>query len=1080
MKKGIAGRIAGAFIDSKLTPLLLVAALLVGAFGTLNTPREEEPQIVVPLVDIFIPYPGAAPREVEERITKPLEKIISQIPGVEYIYSMSRQDFAVVSVRYFVGENMEESLVKLWATILKHMDRKPPGVEFPLLKTTSIDDVPVLTLTLWSDRYDAYGLRRVAAELADEIKKIDNVSEVGIEGGLRRQVRVVLDQAKLEAHGIAPLQVAEQIRSANRQLTSGSFQRLNAEYIVRTGDFLRSAEDVAGLVVGVSGSHPVYLRDVAEVLDGPEEVDNYVFYGIGPAARAGGGEESGRHGLSGSGADPGEEYPAVTLAVAKRKGSDAMRVSTEVMRKVEALRGGLIPPDIRIAETRNYGETASEKVVTLLEHLLGAIVAVTIVVGIFLGWRGGLVVFVSVPITFALTLFVYYLFGYTLNRVTLFALIFVTGIVVDDSIIIAENIHRHLSMRRLPKLQAALAAISEVGNPTILATFTVIASVLPMAFVSGLMGPYMSPMPIGASLAMLFSLLVALVGTPWLAYRLLKEHGGEREYRIEDTLTYRFYDRTLAPLLDNPKKAWTTIGVVAALLLASVSLLFLRAVEVKILPYDNKSEMQVIVDMPEGTTLEQTARAAKEIAGYLKTVPEVTDYQYYAGTNAPINFNGLVRHYYLRSGPNVADIQVNLVHKSERGDQSHDIAKRLRPRIQEIARKHGARVKVAEVPPGPPVLSTLVAEIYGPDYGEQIELARKVRDIFDRTDGVVDVDWLVEDDQKVYSLVVDKEKAALRGVDTEQVALSLRMALAGAEVDLLRDPAEVEPVAIVLRLSRAARASLSDLSSVYVRSASNELIPVADVVRVTETTEEKAIYRKNLQRVVYVTGDVAGAAESPVYAMLDMNKEIAAIELPGGRRIKPLYTRQPFLEEDLAMKWDGEWQITYEVFRDLGGAFAVVIVIIYFLTIGWFQSFKTPLVMMIAIPLSLVGIIPGHWIHGAFFTATSMIGMIALAGIMVRNSVLIIDFIELRRAAGGELRRAVVESGAVRTRPILLTAGTVVIGAIVILFDPIFEGLAISLMWGAFASTALTLGMVPLVYYMVEKRKLDKSGSGNG
>jgi multidrug efflux pump subunit AcrB len=1067
VKTGIAGRIAQAFIDSKLTPLLMLSALLVGFFGVVNTPREEEPQIVVPLVDIFVPYPGATAAEIEERVTKPLEKIISQIQGVEYIYSMSRPDFAVITVRYVVGENMEDSLVKLWATILKNMDRKPAGVEFPLLKTTSIDDVPVLAFTLWSEKYDAYSLRQVGAVLADEIKKIDNVAEVEIEGGLKRQVRVILDQAKLEAHGITPLQVAHQIQTANQQLTAGSVQRLNTEYIVRTGGFLEDAQDVAGLVVGVSGSHPVYLRDVAEIVDGPEEVSNYVFHGVGPSSKDIDGEKD-------------EEYQAVTLGVAKRKGSDAMRVASQVMKKIEALEGTLIPADIHVVETRNYGETASEKVFKLLEHLLAAIVAVTIVVGLVLGWRGGLVVFATVPITFALTLFVYYLFGYTLNRVTLFALIFVTGIVVDDSIIVAENIHRHFAMRRLPKLQAAIAAISEVGNPTILATFTVIASVLPMAFVSGLMGPYMSPMPIGASLATLFSLLVALIGTPWLAFRLLKEHGHEEEYRLEDTNVFKFYQKTLTPVLHSGKRSWGLIGFVTGLLLVSVSLFFFRAVEVKILPYDNKSEMQVIIDMPEGTTLEQTARVAKEIAGYVRTVPEVKNYQYYVGTNAPINFNGLVRHYYLRSGSNVADIQVNLVHKGERKDQSHDIAKRIRPEIQKIAAKYGARVKVAEVPPGPPVLSTLVAEIYGPNYEEQIELARKVRDIFDETDGVVDVDWYVEDDQKVFNLVVDKEKAALRGVSTDQVAMSLRMAVAGAQVALLRAPNELEPVGIELRLARANRTSMDDLGSVYVRNASNQLIPIADLVQIREQTEEKAIYRKNLQRVVYVTGDVAGVVESPIYAMLEMNKKIGRIEVAGGQRIEPLYTRQPFLEEDLSLKWDGEWQITYEVFRDLGGAFAVVLVIIYLLTIGWFQSFKTPLVMMIAIPLSLVGIIPGHWIHGAFFTATSMIGMIALAGIMVRNSVLLIDFIELRRAEGGSLERAVIEAGAVRTRPILLTAGTVVIGAIVILFDPIFQGLAISLMWGGIASTILTLGVVPVVYYMIEKRKLASAAAGSG
>ncbi len=805
----------------------MLAALLVGFFGTINTPREEEPQIVVPIVDIFIPYPGSSAREMEERVTKPLEKVISQIPGVEYIYSMSRPDFSVLTVRYFVGEDMEESLVKLWATILKNMDKKPDGVHFPLLKTSSIDDVPVLTLTMWSDRYDGYQLRRVGTQLAEEVKKINNVSEVEVKGGLKRQIRVILDRERLEAHLITPLQIAQQIRSANQQLTSGSFQRLNTEYIVRTGDFLENAEDVANLVVGVSGAHPVYLRDVAEIVDGPEEVSSYVFHGMGPAA-----EEV--H------ADRGEEYPGVTLAIAKRKGSDAMQVASQVMKKIEALQGSLVPQDIYITETRNYGETASEKVLTLLEHLLGAIIAVTIVVGIFLGWRGGLVVFASVPITFALTLFVYYLFGYTLNRVTLFALIFVTGIVVDDSIIIAENVHRHFLMRRLPKLQSAIAAISEVGNPTILATFTVIASVLPMAFVSGLMGPYMSPMPIGAALAMLFSLFVALVGTPWLAYRLLKAHGGEeKEYRVEETRIYRFYNKTLGPLLDNNKQIWMWLAVVVVLLLGSVSLFFFRAVEVKILPFDNKSEMQVIIDMPEGTPLEQTARVAKEISTYLKTVPEVTTYQYYVGTSAPINFNGLVRHYYLRTGPTVADIQVNLVHKSERSDQSHAIAKRLRPKIQEIAAKYEARVKVSEVPPGPPVLSTLVAEVYGPDYEQQIELARKVREVFETTEGVVDVDWYVEDDQKVFTLVVDKEKASIRGVNTEQLAQTIRIGLAGGEVTLLRDPNEIEPVAIQLRLARANRTSVDDLENVYVRSRTNQMIPVADVVQVREIRRGK-------------------------------------------------------------------------------------------------------------------------------------------------------------------------------------------------------------------------------------------------
>ncbi len=816
--------------------------------------------------------------------------------------------------------------------------------------------------------------------------------------------------------------------------------------------------------MSVFGNNPVYLKDVAKITDGPEELKHYVFFGYGPGSP----EDE----LVAANGHLAQDFPAVTIAIAKRKGSDAMRVAERILTKVEALKGRLIPSDIHVSETRNYGKTASDKVNTLLEHLIGAIVAVTIVVGLFLGWRGGLVVFASVPITFALTLFVYYLFGYTLNRVTLFALIFVTGIVVDDSIIVAENVHRHFSMRRLPPLPAAIGAINEVGNPTILATFTVIASVLPMAFVSGLMGPYMSPMPIGASLAMLFSLMVALIATPWLSYRLLKSelHDEEKEYVLENTLVYRIYTKTLSPIINDKKKSWMAIGVGAFLLMIAVSFLFFRLVKVKMLPFDNKSEFQVIVDMPEGTTLEQTALVTQDIVSYLNSVPEVENYQYYVGTNAPINFNGLVRHYYLRQGENVADIQVNLVEKGERDNQSHDIAKRVRPAIQEIARRHNSRVKIAEVPPGPPVLSTLVAEIYGPDYEQQIEVARKVRDIFDNTPGVVDVDWLVEDDQVVYSMTVDKQKAALTGVSTQQVAQTLRFALSGAEVGLLHDPHEIEPVGIELRLERKNRSSIEKLANVSLHSQTHQMIPISDIVTVKKKFEDKSIYRKNLKRVVYVIGDIAGEAESPVYALLDMDEKIANLSLPDGTTIEPRYTSEPFLEEDIGLKWDGEWQITYEVFRDLGAAFGVVLIIIYLLIIGWFQSFKVPLVMMVAIPLSLVGIIPGHWTHGAFFTATSMIGMIALAGIMVRNSVLIIDFIQLRLQDGIPLKQAVIESGAVRTRPILLTAGTVVIGAFVILFDPIFQGLAISLMWGAVASTALTLGLVPLIYYMVEKK----------
>jgi len=694
-----------------------------------------------------------------------------------------------------------------------------------------------------------------------------------------------------------------------------------------------------------------------------------------------------------------------------------------------------------------------------------------------MGWRGGLVVFLSVPVTFALTLFLYYMFGYTLNRITLFALVFVTGIVVDDSIIVAENMHRHFKMRKLPFKQAAIASINEVGNPTILATFTVISAVLPMAFVSGLMGPYMSPMPIGASLAMIFSLIVALVITPWLAFKLLPhvkpekdEHGAHKPYKLEDTRIYRWYSGIMQPLLENVSYRWLFIGGVTLLLLASTLLFAFRLVEVKMLPFDNKNEVQLIIDMPEGTTLERTNAVAREVGISLKELPELLDYQIYAGINAPINFNGLVRHYDLRRGANIADIQLNLVDKGARSDQSHDIAKRIRPIVHKGGKKYNANIKVVEVPPGPPVLSTLVAEIYGPDAEQRERIAREVKNIFVEMEGVVDVDWMKEAPQTKYRLDVNTEKAMLSGITSEQVVQTVTMALSGRSVSRLYSGKDINDIPIVLKLPEAERSEIQQLQQLYMQSASGSMIPVADLVTVGEEVLESSIHRKNQRRVMYVTAEVAGAIKSPVYAILDAGDKIDAIDIPQGYSFDQIFAGQPFMQEDYTLKWDGEWQITYEVFRDLGIAFAVVLVIIYMLIIGWFQDFKVPVIMMIAIPLSLVGIILGHWFLGAFFTATSMIGMIALAGIMVRNSVLLIDFINIRLDDGESLKQAVIEAGAVRSMPILLTAGTVVIGAVVILFDPIFQGLAISLMGGAVASTALTLIMVPLIYFMAENK----------
>ncbi len=1068
MKGGLgpAGKLGQFFINSKLTPLLIIASLILGVFAVTLTAREEEPQIVVPMVDIFVGLPGASPQEVENRVTIPLEKRMWEIPGVEYVYSASMPSMAMVTVRFVVGEDMERSLVKLYDKLAGSMDRAPAGATPPLVKLRSIDDVPVLGLTLWSAEYDHFALRSIAAELGKELARLGDVSDIRLIGGQRRQLRVLLDPARLAARGLDPVAVADALRMQNASAPAGSFEENNREVLIETGAFIESAEEAAGLVVGANAGRPVYLRDVATIEDGAAEPTDYVFFAAGPAAE--------RKGIAmPEGAD--EVLPAVTLSLAKRQGADAERVVSAAMDKVDELRGRLLPDGVGVTVTRDYGATSSEKAQELLMHLLVAIVSVTIVIALFLGWRGGIVVFVSVPVTFALTLFVYYVFGYTLNRVTLFALIFVTGIVVDDSIIVVENIVRHFSMRKLPPLQAAIHAVSEVGNPTILATLTVIAAVLPMAFVRGLMGPYMAPMPIGAALAMTFSLFVALIIAPWLSYRLLRgqKHEDESAHDFTKTLTYRVYDRILRPLLVRPARGLAFLGVVVVLLLGSVALFPLKWVTVKMMPFDNKSEVQVIVDMPEGSTLEESARVTRELASYLVTVPEVTDVQLYAGTSAPVNFNGLVRHYDLRRGSAVADLQVNVVHKSERDDQSHAIAKRLRPPLVEIGNRYGASIKVAEIPPGPPVLATLVAEVYGPDVDTRLALAKDVKAVFDGTPGVVDQDWLVEAPQAKRVFEVDREKAALHGVPAALVARTLRLALAGENAGVLHDARATEPVDIELRLPRAERSSIEALASIELRAMSGALVPLSELVTPRETTLARTLHRKNLRPVIYVTGDVAGTEESPVYAILEMAKQIDKIELPGGATVEQLYRAQPDSDEQPALKWDGEWHITYEVFRDLGAAFGAVLILIYMLIIGWFRSFKVPLVMMIAIPLSLVGVLPGHWLFGAFFTATSMIGFIALAGIMVRNSVLLIDFVNLSLAEGKTLGEAVVEAGAVRFRPILLTAGTVVVGAVVILFDPIFQGLAIALMTGAIASTVLTLIVVPLVHFLVERRNVD-------
>ncbi len=1059
-KLGPAGKIAHYFINSKLTPLVMIFSMLLGTFAVLETPREEEPQIIVPMMDVFVEMPGATAEEVEQRVTTPMEKLVWEIPGVEYVYSTTRPGVSMLIVRYKVGENLENSIVKLYNKLYSHFDLIPPGASKPLIKPRSIDDVPILALTFWSSRYDSYNLRRVAAEVNHRLEAMTDVSTTKLIGGEERQIRVLLDPARMAGHNVAPASIYPVLQQMNQRLQVGGLATANQEYSIASGQFLRTAEDVGNVVVGAYGGKPVYLRDVAEIRDGPAEPSNYVLFGFGKGTPHAPESSIG-------------EFSAVTLTLAKRKGTNAVVIADNALRMVDQLKGNLIPADVHVTVTRNYGDTAQEKSNELLKHLLLATLSVTVLIALALGWRSATVVLAAVPVTLALTLFIYFIYGYTLNRVTLFALIFSIGILVDDAIVVVENITRHFHLpenRGRSLADVAVEAVDEVGNPTTLATFTVIAAILPMAFVGGLMGPYMRPIPVGSSMAMLFSLFIAFVISPWAALRMLggRKAGGEEEEGAEGW-SIRLYRRVMMPLIVNSRKRRTFLVAVVLLLMVVLSLPLLKIVHAKMLPFDNKSEFQVIVDMPEGTTLEQTARVTRLLAQRVAQEPEVINYQVYAGTSGPYNFNGLVRHYFLRSAPNQADIQVNLLPKGQRSAQSHDIAKRVRQVIDPLAAPFGAKVKVTEIPPGPPVLETLVAEVYGPDYKQQIDVARKIRDAFRKSPGVVDVDWTVEAPQTEYRFELDKVKAALTGITEEQVARTLAMALNGAPAGLAHQPREKEDVNIVMEVPRAERTNIADLGQIRLISPQGNLVPLSELTQVKKGEIEKSIYHKNLKRVVYVMGDVAGQEESPVYAILNLSKTLDQLKTPDGVTLKRYLTRQPFLTNQLSMKWDGEWQITYEVFRDLGLAFAVALVLIYVIVVAWFQSFRTPLVIMAPIPLTLIGILPAHALMGAFLTATSIIGFIALAGIIVRNSIIVVDFADLRRQQGMTLEDAVVDAGAVRFRPIVLTAAAVVVGAFVILFDPIFQGLAISLMAGAIASSLLSQLTIPILYYLAAK-----------
>ncbi|RUM88477.1 MAG: AcrB/AcrD/AcrF family protein [Thermodesulfatator sp.] len=1061
--RGFIARIVNYFVDSKLTPLIVMAMLALGVFAVLNTPSEEEPQIVVPMIDIFVEMPGATAQEIEQRVINPMEKLLWEIPGVEYVYSTAMNDRALTVVRFYVGQDVEKSLVKTYDKLYQHLDWIPPGCSMPLLQPRSINDVPIVTLTFWGKGYDAFRLRQIVARVDDEMRNIPGISETFIKGGLRREVRIELEPEKIYALGLDPVEVAQIIQAQNQARLVGKYRREGETFFVRLSNFFSDVKDLGNTVIKTVAGRPVFLKDVARIIDGPEEPEDYVFMVPGPAAR-----EAGVQG------EPGKLYPAVTLAIAKRKGWNATRLAHKILAKVDSLRGDLIPRDLHITVTRNYGETAKDKTDTLLEHLSIATVSVAILIALFLGVRASLVVLVAVPTVLAITLLIYFLYGYTLNRVTLFALIFCIGILVDDPIVDVENIVRHLHLpenKGKPFRDVIVGAVVEVQAPLILATLTVIAAIAPMGFVRGLMGPYMRPMPVGASVAMLFSMMVAFVITPWTAYHFLPK---DIKAETEETWITRIYRWFMGHLIRRALWRWTFLFVVLILFLLSCTLIYFKVVYVKMLPFDNKNEFQVIVNMPEGSSLEETLRATEEMAQALMQEPLITNMQLYVGTAAPFNFNGLIRHYYLRRGDHVADIQVNLVDKHHRRLQSHDIAKRVRPLVTKVARRYRARVTVAEVPPGPPVLQSLVAEVYGPDYEAQIELARKIKEVFAHTPGVVDVDWYMTEPRVEWSLKVDRVKAALSGVTPERVKEALEIALPGKVLGLFHDPTSREDIFIRLRFPEAQRSSLPDLSEIRVKSLTGKLVPLSEVASWQKRILPHPIYHKNLHPVVYVVGDMAGKEEAPIYGILKINKALHRMRAPDGSPIKVLYTHLPFSAREWAVKWDGEWQVTYEVFRDLGLAFGACLILIYFLVVAWFKSYTVPLVILAPIPLSLIGIIPAHALMGAFFTATSMIGFIAGAGIVVRNSIILADFIELRLAQGWELEEAVIDAGAVRFRPMLLTASAVVVGSFVILFDPIFNGLALSLMAGEVASTLFSRMVVPILYYLDHRIKRER------
>ncbi len=1066
-KLGISGRLTRQFQDTQITPLLALIGFLLGLFAIFITPREEEPQIDVTFANIFIAYPGASAGEVERLISTPAEQIISEISGMDHVYSVSRPGLAILTAQFEVGEERTDAIVRLYNKIYSNNDWLPTqlGVAPPIIKPMGIDDVPIVTLTFWTDdpQRSAYDLQKIAHSVEAEIKRIPGTRNIYTIGGPDNVVRIKLDPQKLATYDIDLAGLKQALLAANSSAESGVLIKDDTETSIQAGVFLTTVKEIASVVVGVKNGAPVYLKDVATVLAGPDQPTKYAWIGTGPEAE--------QKGITAKG-----EFPAVTIAIAKQPGTNAVDIADAVIQYYHKLKGVFIPEGVHITLTRNYGKTANDKAEKLIHKLIFVTIAVVALVLLALGWREAVIVGIAVIITLMLMLFASWAWGFTLNRVSLFALIFSIGILVDDAIVVVENIHRHHQMGGKSLKEAIPLAVDEVGGPTILATFAVIAALLPMAFVTGLMGPYMSPIPINASIGMLLSLMVAYILTPWMTLKMLsrqrrRQHSTPQEQVntfVQDNASYRFFSRVLGRFVYRPGSRiwrWLLLFVMLIAIAASVSLVLTRAVVLKMLPFDNKSEFQIVIDMPEGTTLEKTAGLTREIGAYLATVPEITDYEAYVGTASPINFNGLVRQYYLRQQAHMADIQVNLIDKHLRQRKSHEIALAIREPVQAIARQWGGNVKIVEVPPGPPVLSPIVAEVYGLDYQKQLTVARQIRSVFEQSADVVDIDDTVEAKAPRKELHIDQKKAALLGLTQAQIVDAIHMAIDGEDVGYIHNQSVKYAVPLRLQLPVSQRGDLSEILKLRIRNQRGDLIALGDVVQVVDTYHEQTIYHKDLLPVTYVTADMAGELDSPLYGMFEIFKTLSKTA------IEQFYIHAPVLPVNSSIKWDGEWQVTYETFRDMGAAYAVGIILIYLLIVAQFRSYFVPLVIMAPIPLTIIGVMPGHALLGAQFTATSMIGMIAMAGIIVRNSILLVDFINQAMASGMKLEEAVIRAASVRAKPIILTALAAILGAFFILDDPIFNGLAVALLFGIFVSTLLTLLVIPVMYYAFIRNK---------